>query len=250
MIAVEPGGNRGAFTDRLFTIGTNFLQSTVIRYRVRMLAEKYIQRPGLRVNQDFLRQMNELGLTPERLWWGPMTLFPQKAQFLLSEIEKHPPKRILEIGSGTSSALFAALAVKHNFTMLSLDNYKDTMKYVQSILEGIPCDNRVRLQQCGLIRRSYPNGKKYWWYDAILDDKQGLFDFVFIDGPMSSLVGRNGALPEIKPYLAKDHRIYIDDYNRAHEKACVTEWGRHFPGLIVETFEECKGVALLKLPNI
>lgn len=248
MVTIEYGGNRGTLSDRLFTLGTNILQSTVIRTRVRAAKDAYLNRPGPRANEDFELQLRELGLSPDSLWWGPMTLFPRKAQFLLSEIVKQPPNRLLEVGSGTSTSLFAALAVKHNFSVLSLENYKDTISYVQSALEKIPCDSRVKLQHCGFIRGSYDNGERYRWYDARLDKEGGLFDFVFIDGPMSSIIGRNGALPEIKSYLAKDHRIYLDDYNREHEKECVAEWQRHFPGLIVESFEECPGVARLILP--
>jgi predicted O-methyltransferase YrrM len=247
MITIEYGGNRGTFIDRIFTVGTNILQSTIIKMRARSLIEKHAHRMGPRANEDFSRQLELLGISSDSLWWGPMTLFPRKAQFLLSEIEKQPPKRLLEIGSGTSTSLFAALAVKHEFTMLSLENYKETIKYVQLALNKIPCENRVKLQLCGFIRGRYETGERYRWYDARLNANDGLFDFVFIDGPMSRIVGRNGALPEIKPFLAKKHWIYIDDYNRKHEKDCVAEWKRHYPDLIVETPYECPGIARLQL---
>lgn len=248
MVTIERGGNRGTLFDKLFTLATNLLQSTVIRARVRASTEDHARRPGPRADETFSLQLKELGLTPENMWWGPMALFPRKAQFLLSEIEKLPPTRLLEVGSGTSTSLFAALAVKHGFSMLSLENYRDTLKYVQAALEQLPCSKLVKLQQCGFIRGRYKNGEKYRWYDARLDENEGPFDFVFIDGPMSRIVGRNGALPEIKPYLARNNRIYLDDYNREHEKASVAEWKRHYPELIVERIPECPGIAKLMLP--
>jgi hypothetical protein len=250
MVTLEHGGNRGTLADRLFTLGINIIQATIISKRVAYTAKRYLDREGPRATQEFSDQLNKLGLSQDRLWWGPMTLYPRKAQFLLGEIERTPPKRLLEVGGGTSTSLFAALALKHNFTVLSLDNHIGTINYIQSALENLPCGNHVRLQQCGFVRRRYQNGEKYRWYDAILDNQQGQYDFVFIDGPMGRLVGRNGALPEIRPYLAKDHRIYLDDYNREHEKACVSEWKRHYPDLVVETFEECRGIARLRLPGI
>ncbi len=249
MITIEYGGNRGTFLDRIFTIGTNILQSTVIKMRANSLIEKHAQRIGPRANDDFSRQLELLGIPPDSLWWGPMTLFPRKAQFLLSEIEKQPPKHLLEIGSGTSTSLFAALAVKYGFTMLSLENYKETIRYVQSVLNKIPCEDLVTLQLCGFTRGRYETGERYRWYDARLNTNDRPFDFVFIDGPMSRIVGRNGALPEIRPFLAKNHWIYMDDYNRKHEKDCVAEWKKHYPELIVETPDECRGIARLRLPS-
>lgn len=249
MVKIEhSSSNRGTLYDKLFTLAINIIQSTIVKERVRSKINEYSKRSGPRADDNFFLQLRELGLSPETLWWGPMTLFPRKAQFLLGEIEKQPPSRLLEVGSGTSTSLFAALAVKYNFSMLSLENYEDTINYVQTALEQLPCSNHVILQKCAFIRGRYKNGEKYRWYDAELYKEKGLFDFVFIDGPMSSIVGRNGALPEIISYLSKNHRIYIDDYNRKHEQQCVSEWKRHYPNLIIETFNECRGIARLSLP--
>ena len=68
---------------------------------------------------------------------------------------------------------------------------------------------------------------------------------------MGTLVGRNGALPEIIPYLAENHRIFLDDSTRDHERKCIMEWKKHYPELIVE--EPHKGIcnlAKIKIPNI
>lgn len=246
MVNIESGKDTGTFSDVVFSMGINFIQSTAVRYRVSK-NKTYMQRRGPRATGDFQRQLRDLGLTPERLWWGLMTLFPRKAEFLLGEIEKHPPKRLLEVGCGTSTAIFAALAEKYEFTVLSLENHGGTIKYVQSILDGLPCSQRVTIQRCGFVQRSYANGDKYRWYDADLESGGTPFDFVLIDGPITKPVGRNGALPEIKPYLAKDHRIYLDDSEREHEKLCIQEWQRHCPGLIVETLDQCFGMARLRI---
>jgi predicted O-methyltransferase YrrM len=247
MTTIEHGHNNGSFIDHIFTFGINLIQSTLVKMRVGTTVERHSERQGIRASSSFDLQLKELGLSPERMWWGPMALFPRKAQFLLSEIEKQPPNRLLEIGSGTSTSLFAALAIKYQFSMLSLENYKETINHVVSALGNMPCEDLIKIQHCGFVRRGYSNGEKYWWYDANLHEEEGKFDFVFIDGPMGSIVGRNGALPEIISHLEKDHRIYLDDYNREHEKLCVKEWQRHYPRLAIETFEECRGIARLRL---
>ena len=247
MINIEIVKGSGTFVDSLYSIGVNIVQRTVINVSAVMKAkqQRFQQRSALAMN--FQQQLQELGLIPERLWWGPMAFSPVHYQILIAEIESHPPKRLLEVGSGTSTAVFAALAEKYGFSVLSLENDANTIKYVQSILEGLPCSRRITIQKCGFIRRTYPNGEKYRWYDADLARAGGMFDFVFIDGPMSSLVGRNGALPEIIPYLSKDHIIYVDDIRRRHERLCLEEWKRHFPTL---TFEECPESSWLGLLKV
>ena len=237
MVDIELREGGGTFVDSLFSLGVNLIQHTAVKVGVMVKTKRHFRRrPG--PTQDFQRRLQELGLVPERLWWGPMTFEPNKCQFLMAEIESQPPKRLLEVGSGTSTAVFAALAENYGFSVLSLENHGGTVKYVQSILEGLPCSKRVTIQKCDFVRRTYPNGEKYWWYNADLGSVGGLFDFVFIDGPMGTFVGRNGALPEIKGYLAEDHRIYLDDIKRPHERSCLEEWERHFPTL---TFEKCPG---------
>lgn len=234
MVSVESGKGSGTFVDSLFSIGVNLFQGAVVKIAVMIEARQYPQRRPP-PSQNFQRQLRELGLIPERLWWGPMTLQPQKCQFLIAEIESRPPRRLLEVGSGTSTAVFAALAEKYEFSVLSLENHGKSIQYVRSILEELPCSKRVTIQKCNFVRRMYPSGKKYRCYDADLGRTGGQFDFVFIDGPMESLVGRNGVLPLIIPYLSKDHRIYLDDVKRI-ERLCLEEWKRHFPNLI---FERC-----------
>jgi 16S rRNA G966 N2-methylase RsmD len=235
MVSVEPGKGSGTFVDSLFSIGVNLFQGTVVKVAVMIEAKQYPERRPA-PPQDFQRQLRELGLIPERLWWGPMTLGSKKCQFLIAEIESRPPKRLLEVGSGTSTAVFAALAEKYGFSVLSLENHGKSIQYVRSILEGLPCSKRVTIQKCDFVRRVYPSsGKKYRCYDADLGRSGGQFDFVFIDGPMESLVGRNGVLPLIIPYLSEDYRIYLDDVKRI-ERLCLEEWKRHFPNLI---FERC-----------
>jgi hypothetical protein len=244
MVSVEPGKGSGTFVDSIFSTGVSLIQSTIAKVAVMIEAKQHPERRPA-PSQDFQWQLRELGLIPERLWWGPMTLHTEMCQFVIAEIESRPPKRMLELGSGTSTAIFAALAEKYDFSVLSLENHGKSIQYVRSILEGLPCSRRVTIQQCSFVRGMYSSGKEYRCYDADLGRTGGQFDFVFIDGPMESLVGRNGVLPLIIPYLSEDHRIYLDDVKRT-ERLCLEEWRRHFPDLL---FERCSawGLGRIKL---
>ena len=247
MINVIARNSNNSLVDRSFTFGVNLIQSTLVKRRVAKVTDIHMDRRGPKASEGFANKLSELGLFGDRLWWGPMTLFPRKAEFLIDEIDRVHPTRILEIGSGTSTAIFAALGHRYGFEVLSLENHMDTISYVQWLLEGTPCEDKLTIQHCGFSRYQYPNGERFRWYDVDLRKSQCKYDFVFIDGPMGRLVGRNGALPMIVDCLLEPHRIILDDINRRHERDCVNEWRRHYPQLKVETFENCQGLALITL---
>lgn len=252
MINVESVSCEKTSRDKFFSLGVAVAQATVVRVADKLRAYKRT-RQGLIVNRQptasFTEDLRRLGLIPERLWWGAMTLFPENAQFLIREIERRPPTCVLEVGAGTTTPIFAALGNKYGFNVLSLENHQGTIDYVRAALDGLPFADRVTIQKCGFVRRRYPNGEGYWWYDADLSRAGSLIDFVFVDGPMSHLVGRNGALPEVASFLAPFHRIYLDDIKRRHEAQCLVEWAKHFPGLIVDVSEESPRIARIRVPS-
>lgn len=232
--------------DRLFTRFVNMIQQYVTPWGVRwkMSRRARIVAPP---SADLRARLSELGLDVDSLWWGPMTLHPRKIEYLIREVESHPPRCLLEVGSGSSTPVLAALAHRYGFHVVSLENHAGSARYVcDSMHQGA---EQVDLVVTGFRRRYDSDGKPYWWYDVDLSGYPQPFDMVLIDGPMGSLVGRGGALREIKPFLAPDHRIYIDDANRDHEKKCIAHWQRQFKGLNVELPVECRGIAKLRILN-
>ena len=111
MVRIEPGRHSGTLADALFSICIDMIQTTVVTYRVTK-NRTYLGRRGPRASPHFEQKLRALGVVPERLWWGLMTLFPRKAEFLIDEVERQPPHRVLEVGCGTSTVVFAALAEK------------------------------------------------------------------------------------------------------------------------------------------
>lgn len=235
-------GMTSTVIDRLFTGFVNTVQQYITPWGVRFRQTRR-KRNIAPPSQVLRNQLAGLGLDVEQLWWGPMTIFPRKLEYLLHEIENDPPQRLLEIGSGSSTPVLAALANRYKFDIVSLENHAGSARYVTESLRHGPGAERVQLIVAGFRRRQVANGRRYWWYDVDLGADDRPYDMVIVDGPMGSLVGRNGALPEIKPYLAHRHRIYLDDANRVHEKRCLAEWERQYPGLIVERPASCRGIA-------
>lgn len=227
--------------DHLFTFGIRVLQTHVIQHVDRL--RKPHREP---YSQNFKDKMRSLGVDMGKIGWrGAMTFLPYRAEYLINQIETCPPKRMLEVGAGSSTLLFAALAYRYGFKIVSLENHKASVRYVRDLLEGTPFSDSVTLQVCSFRRREYDNGDAYWWYAADLSLQGAPYDLVFVDGPISTIVGRNGALPEVLPFLADDARIYVDDVNRASEQRVLREWKDHFPGVIVAT--ECRGIAKINV---
>ena len=195
-------------------------------------------------------KLKELGLDSDKLWWGPMAFTPVKIAYLIGEIEKNPPKKVLDVGSGSSTIVLGLLAKKHGFDVVSIENFDESANYVRSMLQKHGAQDRVKLFLTPLARSSYPDGRKYWWYDLDWGQAGDGFDYVVVDGPMSMLVGRNGALPQMKPHLAMQHRIYMDDARRKHEQGCVVEWKRYFPNLQTEVPATCPRMLKLWLDPV
>lgn len=236
-----------ALRDRVFTAAVNAVQQYVTPLGVRV-KQRRRRRHVAPPSTALRKRLAALGLDVDALWWGPMTLFPRKAEYLMSEIEAAPPRRVLEVGSGSSTPVLAALAARHGFGIVSLENHEGSARYVRAALQGSPGESSVELVVAGFRRRHYPDGKGYWWYDIDLGRHGAPFDLVIIDGPMGTLVGRNGAIPEIFPFLTACHRIYLDDANRAHEQACMDEWLARHPFMTVERPATCRGMAKITLP--
>jgi len=224
--------------DSTFTALVAFLQSHVVGRMVRLG-----RAPAPAPPSSLLSKLGELGLDAQRIWWGPMVLNPIKIEFMIEDISRCPPKAVIEVGGGSSTAVFAALAHRYGFSVTTLENHAASVEYIRGLLDGLPAANQVNIVQAGFRRRSYPSGRRYWWYDVDLQALETKFDYVLVDGPMSSLVGRNGAFPELHPFLANDCRFYFDDYVRPHERRAVEEWKREYPSLRFEVEAVTKNMA-------
>ena len=237
-LVVSESPIKGTFVDQTFSKLVALMQGTVIRW------VDSLRNPQRSTSPSFSNDLRQLGIDPTSLNWGPMTFLPYRAEYLVNEIIASPPRAVLEVGAGLSTLLFAAWS-RYGFSVFSVENFKGSVDYVRYLLKGVGEEQVV--QRSGFVRKQYPDGRSYRWYGADLAQAlQREFDFVFIDGPMKTLVGRDGALAEVAPYLAPDNKIFLDDTNLEHGRSCVQEWKRYFP--LLEVREDCFGVTRLHLP--
>lgn len=141
-------------------------------------------------------------------------------------LECRKPRRILEIGSGLSTVVLGAYAVRHGASVVTLEHAWKFYRRTQQALAQFGMEEQVRLKLSPLrIRRFEPSGLRAPWYDTKLS---GMFDFVFVDGPPKA-EGRNAVLFAIADHLARGWELWLDDARRHHERKCLRCWQQGFP---------------------
>lgn len=143
------------------------------------------------------------------------------AELLERRMQSNPPKCALDVGSGRSTVIMARYADR----VIALEHENRYVQESVRLLWRWVADRHWAVIHAPI--RQFPFGP---WYDY---DFQDTFDFVLIDGPPQR-IGRQAGLPLIWPHLAEGFEIWLDDWNRAHEKQCVQEWQKRFPIQIEE----------------
>lgn len=122
------------------------------------------------------------------------------------------PRRILEAGSGRSTAILS----RHAET-ISLEHIP---KYAEASRRLAP-SAEVRLCQ---LRRFNTLGGSFRWYSTPMPEG---IDFALIDGPPLS-IGREAALFALWPHLSPGWEVWLDDADRPHEQECLEMWADYF----------------------
>jgi hypothetical protein len=157
--------------------------------------------------------------TPKTSW----SITKKLALELAEHLELTRPKRILETGSGFSTAILGAYAAKYGAAVVTLEHLRQYERHTRRGLEQLGLAGSVDLRCAPLSKRSLAGGRDYVWYNLELD---GSFDFVFVDGPPKAH-GRWGVFLEIADHLRPGWEIWMDDGKRAHERKCVKLWKKH-----------------------
>lgn len=175
--------------------------------------------PDLRIEAQ-LRQLLNDPLLP----WTSWTVTPGMAQRLIAALCQGRPERILEAGSGLSTALLARYAELTGAEVVTLEHEPRFFRQTAALLDRLTLRQAVdlRLATLGSVRRNGWGAKR--WYRPL---PEGQFDFVFVDGPPRR-VGREGTLFVLADQLRPGGELWLHDGHRQHEKECVVAWQREF----------------------
>jgi hypothetical protein len=215
------------FLDAIFTWGVREIQTYVVP-RFEKKLKNYAP-----ADEEFVCRLRQLQLHPERMYTGAMVHEPWRSQLVMEEIERLKPRLVVECGAGNSTSWLLAMSRIQGFDLVSLENHSGTIDYIKYLLEDTPYAEAFDTHAIGFKRYKRDDGVGYWWYDFDFSTLSSKIDFVFVDGPMSSLVGRGGALYRLWDHLSPTATIFVDDANREREQNMLRDWCRDFPGIEV-----------------
>jgi Methyltransferase domain len=164
---------------------------------------------------------------------------------LAAYLDRVQPPRILEAGSGYSTAILAAYAAHHDAKVVTLEHDLQYLRATRRGLRRLGLDRQVDLRLAPLRQHWFEGRGPYRWYDVPLE---GQFDFVFIDGP-PKVLGRRAAFFALQGHLRPGWQVWIDDGFRQHESHSVKVWERGFSGVFDRTRRDLDGKGVFVLSD-
>ncbi len=196
-----------------------------------------------RLKSGLASLVNTLSILPEMNIKGAVPPFPhqgfevtgEQAAFLFHLVRRHRPKLLLELGSGSSTVLFAA-ALRANGAgrIISVEHDALHARHTAQLLEQAGLSDRVELVLAPLSELKLDD-RAFQWYDLAprLRTLAEKIDFVFVDGPPGKVqsLSRYPALPILLPHLSPRALVFVDDASREDETRMVAMWAEMEPAL-------------------
>lgn len=160
---------------------------------------------------------------------GGFAIDPQALGHLIALIEEHRPKRILELGSGTSTVWFGYLCRSYGAEIITVDHLEEYLELTRESLRMHHLDG-VESRLAPLVEMEC-HGDTYNWYS--LETFEGLqdIDMLIIDGPPESTgrLARYPALPTLVDSLSTRALVVLDDTHRENELNILQKWLELYP---------------------
>lgn len=241
---------RSVFTlglsDDLAEIGGRLKQIENDIVTLRTVVRTRDDRAKERLKSGLASLANVISILPELDLKGVVPPFPhqgfeitgEEAAFLFHLVRRHRPRLILELGSGSSTVLFAAaLRANGMGRVVSVEHDPLHVRHTAEIVDQAGLADRVELIHAPLSALTL-EGRTFQWYDlsprlATLTEK---IDLVFVDGPPGKVqsLSRYPALPMLLPHLSPRALVFIDDGAREDETRMVAMW-REMDSVAFET---------------
>ncbi len=184
-------------------------------------------------------------LPPLRLW----VVSPDFATIIVTVVKQYKPKRILELGSGTSTVIcgYALESSGHDGELVSLEHLPEFVESGQRIVDLHGFSSIAEIRHAPLKSLSLGEETYNWYAPGTIDDLQEI-DLLIVDGPPESgdSSARYPALPMIFSRLADNAIILVDDYMRPSENEMVNRWLVAYDIELLERIPNEKGAAILR----
>lgn len=184
----------------------------------------------------FSSLLNMMTILPQLDIDGVLPPFPhqgfeitgEEAVFLFHLIRRHRPRLIMELGSGTSTVLFAA-ALRANGAgrLISVEHDEAHAQQRMQLLEQANLADWVEPVVAPLEERQVGD-RRFSWYaiDPLLNGLKESVDLLFVDGPPGKMqsLSRFPALPVLAPHLSPRALVFVDDGGREDEMQMIELW--------------------------
>lgn len=162
--------------------------------------------------------------------------FPASSILMLWDLlHRRAATRILELGSGVSTVMFAAYAREQallgkSVRVTSIEHDGSWADATRQMLAADGLDAFAAVVHAPIATQTL-GGTPARTYDvassvlALAAGDEG-FDMCLIDGPPAHAFGRIGSLLLAKDYLSEGATVLLDDALRPHEQECWSQWLR------------------------
>ena len=167
-----------------------------------------------------------LGLKQPLPALGGWAITPQDATVILSLIKEYRPRRVLELGSGSSSLIVGhALKAIGQGKSIALEHDERYSRISQENVRNHQLQDVVEIVHAPLINLKLNKGT-WKWYDVSHIPHIENIDLLIVDGPPGHIqnLSRYPALPMLIDKLSDEAVIFLDDAGRPDEKKIVAIW--------------------------
>lgn len=198
--------------------------------------ERYIKRQSI----DVIRQVEALMQLIPRVesqfrryppsgWWA---LPADTLLFLSDYMEQERPRRILEVGSGSSTVWTGTFAKQAGAELVSLEHDADYAKKTRALVHEFGLKEVVTVHHAPLRTVELEDGVFDWYEPNVVKEIEGPFDMLIVDGPPEATgsKARMPALPMLEHLLSEKCLVLLDDTHRTDEQEILKIWLEHFPG--------------------
>lgn len=237
------------------SLGVLLLQFFLI-YRLQRVSYRLarIEKDVARRTDNMFRQMEALegirldldlhkSLPATRNWAASPDFLMQLVRHALDAA----PEVVLECGSGVSTLILARCAqVNGRGHVYSLEHQPQYAQVTRADLERHGLSAWATVLDAPL-RSHVVNGDTWMWYSEEAVPRELSLDMLVIDGPprKTGPLARYPAGPALFHRLGAKGMIFLDDADRASERATISRWMREFANLRHEFIDCEKGCARL-----